>query len=248
MPLKSPTRAALQLAAPHTKRLEPRLGTHVASAQLQPMHQACTLTTARACPHPGNRWSNHATRHHPQPCALQVKPLLQAIPPNLYGALPFALAPVVGNPVLMALSRIPESAGSRGLAEQLDAGRSALLGMLPLLQKLADVLPQDTLLYKLELLRSGCEYMDRRYAQVRLPLRAARGAGTRDHMALINAAGNVWCSGVRLQSMSHVVVSTGACLARQRHARPVHAARLECVACAVHRFNGHCCTCVTSSC
>lgn len=135
---------------------------HVVPTWMRCMQGLCVL----GCPACVFRRHVHSTLLTSRQHVLQIKPLLQAIPANLYGALPFALAPVIGNPVLMALSRIPESSGNKSLPEQLDAARSALLGMLPLLQKLASVLPQDTLLYKLELLQSGCEYMDQRYGQV----------------------------------------------------------------------------------
>lgn len=103
-------------------------------------------------------------------CSTQVKPLLHSLPPPAYAALPYVLAPVVGNPVLMALARVSGGTQTQDFPEAL---RTALLGMLPMLGKLADVLPKDTLLWKLEMLRSGCEFMDRRYGEVCFSLCAA---------------------------------------------------------------------------
>ena len=89
--------------------------------------------------------------------------MLASLAPQVYSALPYMLAPVIGNPVLMALGRV---GGGTAVSDLPQALASALTGMLPMLGKLAEVLPQDTLLWKLELLQSGCAYMDTRYSQV----------------------------------------------------------------------------------
>jgi hypothetical protein len=106
---------------------------------------------------------------------VQVKPILESLPPQAYAALPYALAPVVGNPIAMALSRVPRDTELPGFP---GAFAEALRGMLPQLGALSRVLPQDTLVYKLQMLRTGCAYIDRRYGQARPPRVAPSKART----------------------------------------------------------------------
>lgn len=94
---------------------------------------------------------------------MQLEPVLAGLPPAAYSALPYAIAPVVGNPIAMAMRRLsPDTTllDTPGLLGE------ALADMLPLLGALGEVLPQDTLLWKLKLLDSGCGYMNTRYQNV----------------------------------------------------------------------------------
>jgi hypothetical protein len=100
---------------------------------------------------------------------IQVEPLLAALPPALYQALPYALVPVVGNPIKMAMARVPADTPLTALPTALP---QALLQQLSVLGDLGKALPQETLLFKLHLLESGCEYMASRY--IKVPSTAAR--------------------------------------------------------------------------
>jgi hypothetical protein len=101
---------------------------------------------------------------------MQAKDLLRSLPADWYGLVPYALAPVLGNPIAMAAHGI--ASGASPLA-QLEAVAAGLQKQLPLLGALTTILPQDTLLWKLGLLQTGCEYLDSVYCQVRLPQRTA---------------------------------------------------------------------------
>lgn len=95
-----------------------------------------------------------------------VGPLLPQIPPQAYSVLPIALAPVLGNPVNL-LGAALESALANNENESENGTRTnsqrasifieetvMLLTQLPLL---AQLLPPDTLEWKLSLLKQGCE-------------------------------------------------------------------------------------------
>ena len=95
--------------------------------------------------------------------ALQAAPLIKSIPKEAYGALPFALAPLLSNPIAMAANK---ALGAKSPFEAVQKIGQGMLDMLPGLGKLAEILPQDTLLWKLRLLAEGCRYMDTRYHMV----------------------------------------------------------------------------------
>lgn len=95
--------------------------------------------------------------------ALQAAPLIKSIPKEAYGALPFALAPLLSNPIAMAANK---ALGAKSPFEAVQKIGQGMLDMLPGLGKLAEILPQDTLLWKLRLLDEGCRYMDTRYHMV----------------------------------------------------------------------------------
>ena len=67
---------------------------------------------------------------------LQIRPILENMPSAAYNALPFVLAPVIGNFVSMALRRVPQDTAP---AQMPLAVATALQGMLPQLGKLAQV-------------------------------------------------------------------------------------------------------------
>lgn len=93
-------------------------------------------------------------------CDAQAAPLIKSIPKDSYGALPFVLAPLLSNPVAMAANR---AVGASSPVDAVQRVGQGMLDMVPGLGKLTEILPQETLVWKLGLLAQGCRYMDTRY-------------------------------------------------------------------------------------
>ncbi|KAJ6996174.1 acyltransferase-like protein [Populus alba x Populus x berolinensis] len=91
-------------------------------------------------------------------------PLLEALPDELHNAVPYLLSFVMGNPVKMAMVNI-ESKLPPGL--QIEQLSNNLTAMLPSLSGLADIIPKDTLLWKLKLLKSAAAYANSRLHSVK---------------------------------------------------------------------------------
>lgn len=92
-------------------------------------------------------------------------PVLPSIPSELWGALPYALTPVLMDPIRMArgifdkvtdkVVRTNDAIGT--MTEAVDE----LIGMLPALGALAEIIPRDTLAHRLDMvLRLGCEHLN----------------------------------------------------------------------------------------
>ncbi|CAG9466847.1 unnamed protein product [Pedinophyceae sp. YPF-701] len=124
-----------------------------------------------------------------------VGPLLGAVPDQAYAALPFALSPVLGNPLQMAaagagielpatlqdaLGRRPNGLDNMSPPELAQRFVAAIVDLLPTLGSLSEILPRGTLLHKLKLLGQGCEYMeannDARLKRVRQRVLVVTGA------------------------------------------------------------------------
>jgi pimeloyl-ACP methyl ester carboxylesterase len=85
-----------------------------------------------------------------------IGPLLPNVPSQAYQALPIALAPLLGNPVNLLSAALDSTDETSSLGDRLNAvvrGAAQLLSQLPLL---ADLLPPETLAWKLKLLQEGC--------------------------------------------------------------------------------------------
>lgn len=83
-------------------------------------------------------------------------PLLPQVPSQAYQALPIALAPVLGNPINLLAAALDGTAADASIGDRLSAvvqGAAQLLSQLPLL---AELLPPETLAWKLNLLKEGC--------------------------------------------------------------------------------------------
>ncbi|KAH8507452.1 hypothetical protein H0E87_009841 [Populus deltoides] len=91
-------------------------------------------------------------------------PLLEALPDELHNAVPYLLSFVMGDPVKMAMVNI-ESKLPPGL--QIEQLSNNLTAMLPSLSGLADIIPRDTLLWKLKLLKSAAAYANSRLHSVK---------------------------------------------------------------------------------
>ncbi len=103
-----------------------------------------------------------------------LAPLLARAPPGLYAALPWALAPVLGNPLAIAAGRLARSGvtGPAGAAAELAA---AAAGLIPQLNALADALPAATLEWRLGLLKDGEAAVNASLTRVRARVLAVGG-------------------------------------------------------------------------
>ncbi|KAL2517044.1 Acyltransferase-like protein [Abeliophyllum distichum] len=86
-------------------------------------------------------------------------PLLEALPDELHNTVPYLLSCVMGDPVKMATANIDSMLPPTGYFEQLSGN---LTGLLPRLSVLSDVIPKETLLWKLKLLKSAAAYANSR--------------------------------------------------------------------------------------
>lgn len=91
-------------------------------------------------------------------------PLLPNVPSELWGAVPYALTPVLIDPVRMArgmMDKVMSSAVSDDPLTTIAAGVEELAGLLPALGALAEIIPRETLAHRLDkVLRMGCEYLN----------------------------------------------------------------------------------------
>ncbi|KAK2977352.1 hypothetical protein RJ640_013331 [Escallonia rubra] len=90
---------------------------------------------------------------------LPLLPFLEALPDELHIAVPYLLSSVMGDPVKMAMVSTERSIPPAQLVDQLSGNLTALL---PRLSGLADIIPKETLLWKLKLLRSAAAYANSR--------------------------------------------------------------------------------------
>ena len=98
-------------------------------------------------------------------------PALPSIPNEFWGALPYALTPVLFDPLRMA-SGLMETIASAEPQEALEAMTSTVVKLgesIPAVGALAEIIPRDTLAHRLDkVLGLGCEYLNRdEYARLR---------------------------------------------------------------------------------
>ncbi|KAF8018013.1 hypothetical protein BT93_H3036 [Corymbia citriodora subsp. variegata] len=91
-------------------------------------------------------------------------PLLEAMPDGLHFTVPYLLSFVMGDPVKMATVNIDNMLPPRVALEQLSVNLTSLL---PRLSGLADIVPRETLLWKLKLLKSAASYANSRLHAVK---------------------------------------------------------------------------------
>ncbi|PKA57490.1 Acyltransferase-like protein [Apostasia shenzhenica] len=86
-------------------------------------------------------------------------PLMEALPSNFHFALPYVLSFVMGDPVKMAMASVID-----GLPPQqtLDVLLKSLTSLLPMLSDLAEIIPKETLVWKLLLLKKASAYVNSR--------------------------------------------------------------------------------------
>ncbi|PIA61632.1 hypothetical protein AQUCO_00300864v1 [Aquilegia coerulea] len=93
-----------------------------------------------------------------------IFPLLELVPDELHVAVPYLLSFVMGDPIRMASVNIDKGLPPAQTLEQLSANLTSLL---PCLSDLADIIPKETLLWKLKLLNSGASYANSRLHAVK---------------------------------------------------------------------------------
>ncbi|KAJ3702049.1 hypothetical protein LUZ61_005754 [Rhynchospora tenuis] len=96
-----------------------------------------------------------------------IFPLLENLPSDLHVTVPYMLSFVMGDPIKMAMVGIREDLPSPQTIEKLS---NALTSMLPLLSELAEIIPKETLVWKLKLLKSAAAYTNSRLHAVKAPV------------------------------------------------------------------------------
>ncbi|KAL2345754.1 hypothetical protein Fmac_007039 [Flemingia macrophylla] len=91
-------------------------------------------------------------------------PIMESLPDELHVVIPFLLSFVMGDPVKMASVNVGNKLPPAKKIEQLSYNLTALLPCLP---ELANIIPRDTLLWKLKLLKSAAAYANSRLHAVR---------------------------------------------------------------------------------
>ncbi|KAL4637356.1 hypothetical protein ACB092_03G071600 [Castanea dentata] len=91
-------------------------------------------------------------------------PILEAMPDGLHSAVPYVLSSIMGDPVKMAAVNIESSFPPGQRFERLSR---SLTGLLPYLSGFDDIIPRDTLLWKLKLLKSAAAYANSRLHAVK---------------------------------------------------------------------------------
>ncbi|KAK9838483.1 hypothetical protein WJX81_002279 [Elliptochloris bilobata] len=100
--------------------------------------------------------------------------LLPQVPKELYSTIPIALAPVLGNPILLAAFGVDMSAP---LPQQAAAFGEGLAALLPQLQALTEILPPPTLAWKLQLLEAGNKQIEDQIKTVQARVLVLTGDG-----------------------------------------------------------------------
>ncbi|CAL4950100.1 unnamed protein product [Urochloa decumbens] len=93
-----------------------------------------------------------------------ILPLLESMPSQFHVTVPYLLSFVMGDPLKMASVSIENNLSPPETLQKLS---DSLTSMLPLLSELADIIPRDTLLWKLKLLKAGAAYANSRLHAVK---------------------------------------------------------------------------------
>ncbi|XP_043709201.1 acyltransferase-like protein At1g54570, chloroplastic isoform X2 [Telopea speciosissima] len=115
-------------------------------------------------------------------------PVLKALPDELHITVPYLLSFIMGDPMKMALVNV-----EYGLppAQKLEHLSRNLTSLLPRLSGLADIIPKETLLWKLKLLKTGAAYANSRLHAVKS-----------DVLVLASGKDNMLPSGAEAQRLS----------------------------------------------
>jgi len=87
----------------------------------------------------------------------QLGDVLPSLPAPAYEVLPFAISPLLGNPLSLARRRVDSD---QPLPSQAVQTVSSLFALMPVLDNLKDILPPETLRWKLQLLAEGAARVD----------------------------------------------------------------------------------------
>ncbi|PIA57053.1 hypothetical protein AQUCO_00600052v1 [Aquilegia coerulea] len=91
-------------------------------------------------------------------------PLLEVMPAEFHTAIPYLLSFIIANPIRMAMVSIDKGLPPEKTLKQLSTNLNALL---PCLSGLAEIIPKETLLWKLKMLKSGASYANSRLHSVK---------------------------------------------------------------------------------
>ncbi|KAJ6762867.1 TRANSMEMBRANE PROTEIN 68 [Salix purpurea] len=95
---------------------------------------------------------------------LPLLPILEALPDGLHDVFPYLVGFVTGNPVKMAMANIEYKLPPRLQFQQLYHNLTALL---PSVSVLSDIIPKETLIWRLKLLKSAAAYANSRLHAVK---------------------------------------------------------------------------------
>ncbi|KAK9908919.1 hypothetical protein WJX75_004666 [Coccomyxa subellipsoidea] len=101
-------------------------------------------------------------------------PFLPRVPKELYGSVPVALSPILGNPILLAAFGVDTSAP---LPDQAVAFGQGVVSLIPQLQALTEILPPPTLEWKLKLLEEGNRQLEPKLKEVSQRVLLVVGSG-----------------------------------------------------------------------
>lgn len=90
-------------------------------------------------------------------------PLMEALPDELHRTVPYLLSFIMGEPTKMAMANVDKKLPPGPMLGQLSENLTALL---PRLSVLSDIIPKETLLWKLKLLKSAAAYANSRLHSV----------------------------------------------------------------------------------
>ncbi|WCJ37554.1 Esterase/lipase/thioesterase family protein [Euphorbia peplus] len=93
-----------------------------------------------------------------------IFPVLENLPDELHNAVPYLLSGIMGNPLKMAMADVEYTLPPGSKIEQISEN---LTGFLPHLSGLANILPKESLIWKLKLLKSAAAYTNSRLHAVK---------------------------------------------------------------------------------
>lgn len=93
-----------------------------------------------------------------------ILPLLEVMPTEFHTTVPYLLSFIMGDPIRMAMANVNDELSLFEVAQELSKTLEALL---PRLATLSDIVPKETLLWKLKMLRSAALYANSRLHAVK---------------------------------------------------------------------------------
>ncbi|KAH7294097.1 hypothetical protein KP509_28G056300 [Ceratopteris richardii] len=91
-------------------------------------------------------------------------PILGNLPDEIYPAVPYFLSFIMGDPIRMALATVDKKLPD---VVRFQVLRENLLSMLPMLESLAEIIPKETLQWKIKLLKEAASYTNSRLHAVK---------------------------------------------------------------------------------
>ncbi|KAG0466817.1 hypothetical protein HPP92_018397 [Vanilla planifolia] len=117
-------------------------------------------------------------------------PVLENLPSEFHVAVPYALSFVMGDPVKMAMAGVMDGLPPQQALDELSKGLTTLL---PRLSDLADIIPKETLIWKLKLLKSASSYVNSRLHAIKADV-LVLASGKDNMLPSGNEADRLWKS------------------------------------------------------